>query len=153
MPLKLNDEQRQALAAHPGTLLRLIDEQTQAVYVLLPAEQYERLRLQEEPPRAEDFVVAPGIRRSRAAFLRDLPGLLANPKLDRWWVAYHGDQRIGIARTKTELVLECVRRKLKSSEYHVGIIRPHAMQEEEELERSLYEFDEDEPSEEASCGS
>ena len=52
-------------------------------------------------PRYPDTPI--GIVRSRDAFLRDLPALLANPKYDRWSVAYCGDERIGIAESHREL--------------------------------------------------
>jgi hypothetical protein len=144
MPLRLSEEQRQALAAQPDAPLRLLDEQTQTAYVLLRADEYDRLR-GKPTVKETDSVIPPGIRRSKDAFLRELPALLANPKLDRWWVAYHGDERLGIARNKMDLVRECLRRGLKLEEYYIGIITPHES-EPEEIERSLYEYD-DEPSE------
>src|SRR5260370_80015 len=47
-------------------------------------------------PRYPDTPI--GIVRSRDAFLRDLPALLANPRYDRWSVAYVGGRSISIAR-------------------------------------------------------
>jgi hypothetical protein len=44
MILPLSAEQRDALAARPGELLELIDELSQARYVVLPGEQFDRLR-------------------------------------------------------------------------------------------------------------
>jgi hypothetical protein len=41
---RLPDELRTAVTAHPGELLELIDEQTQMVYVLMPAEEFQRLK-------------------------------------------------------------------------------------------------------------
>ncbi len=78
-----------------------------------------------------ELEVPPGIQRSKKAFSRDLPELLANPKLDRWWAGYHLDQRVGIARTKTELVLEIERRGIAPEEWYVGIIRDHVPEPEE----------------------
>ena len=46
--LELNGEQQQALTAQ-GETLNLIDPRTQRVYVLLPQEQYERLKNLPEP--------------------------------------------------------------------------------------------------------
>ena len=69
---------------------------------------------------------------------------MAKRKYDRWWAAYHGDERIGIARTKTKLIQECLRRGLKPDQYYVGIIREHDPAPEE-IERSLYEHDDFEP--------
>jgi hypothetical protein len=42
--LKLPDELRSALVAHPGVALELVDEQTRAAYVLMPAEEFQRLK-------------------------------------------------------------------------------------------------------------
>jgi predicted HTH domain antitoxin len=86
---------------------------------------------QELTDELETISVPPGIQRSKDAFLRDLPELLANPKLDRWWAGYHLDQRVGIARTKTELVLEIERRGIGPEDYYVGIIRDHVPEPEE----------------------
>ena|SRR5438552_3310053 len=78
-----------------------------------------------------DVQIPPGIQRSKEAFLRDLPELLANPKLDRWWAGYHLDQRVGIARTKTELVLEIEDRGIGWDQWYVGLITPHEPEPEE----------------------
>jgi hypothetical protein len=78
--------------------------------------------------------------RSRAAFLRDLPELLKNPKHDRWCVAYHGDERIGIAKSQMDLIRECKRRGIPVSDFFVGCIFPHG-EEDEEVEFGVFEFD------------
>ncbi len=44
MILKLTDEQRQALEAHPEVPVQLVDERTNTLYVLLRADLYERLQ-------------------------------------------------------------------------------------------------------------
>ena len=127
----LTDEQRKELA---GPLpIRAIDPKTKQEYVLVPAELFEQVRPLVGDSAAEEFlpVVPPGIQRSKKAFLRDLPDLLANPKLDRRWVGYHLDQRVGIARTKTELVLEIERRGIGPEEWYVGLICPHVPEPEE----------------------
>jgi hypothetical protein len=127
----LTDEQRKELAGpHP---IRVIDPKTKQEYVLVPADLYKQVRPLAPGPSAETPLpeVAPGVQRSKEAFLRDLPELLANPKLDRWWAGYHLEQRIGIARTKTELVLEIERRGIGPEEWYVGIIREHVPEPEE----------------------
>ncbi len=43
MAIKVPSELRSAVVAHPGVPLELIDEQTQAAYVLLRAEEFQRL--------------------------------------------------------------------------------------------------------------
>ncbi len=44
MSLTLSAEQRQALAEHPGEPVELIDEVSRARFVLLPAEQFDRIK-------------------------------------------------------------------------------------------------------------
>jgi hypothetical protein len=56
------------------------------------------------------------------AFRRDLPRLLIEKPGQ--WVAYHGDQQIGIAATALELYQECNRRGIKGSDYIVRSIEP-----------------------------
>ena len=93
------------------------------------------------------FTATPiGIVRSRNAFLRDLPTLLANPKYDRWYAAYSGDERIGIAASSIELIRECQRRGFREDECYIGCIFPHTDEEEEEIKGafSFVEYDDDE---------
>jgi hypothetical protein len=96
----------------------------------------------EVDPRYPDTPI--GIVRSRDAFLRDLPALLANPKYDRWSVAYCGDERIGIAQFDAELIQECKRRGLKRDQYFIGTIFPHG-EDDEEIKGGLsfVEYDDD----------
>ena len=44
MKCRLSEEQRAYLATHPSLPLELVDEQSQATYVLLSGEQYQRLQ-------------------------------------------------------------------------------------------------------------
>ena len=81
--------------------------------------------------------------RSRDAFLRDLPALLAIPQYDRWCVAYCGDVRIGIAEFEVELLRECQRRGLHRDQYFIGCIFPHSNEDEEEIDFGLAEFEDD----------
>jgi hypothetical protein len=80
--------------------------------------------------------IPPGIKRSQEALRRDLPELLENKKLFHRWVAYHGEERIGIARTQTELIVECIRRGFEDDEYYVGWIDHSELIKEEEMEES-----------------
>jgi hypothetical protein len=66
--------------------------------------------------------VPPGIRRSQQAFERDLNDLLKTHY--RQWVAYHGDERVGIARSQTALFRQCRSRGLKDDELVVRSIEP-----------------------------
>jgi bifunctional DNA-binding transcriptional regulator/antitoxin component of YhaV-PrlF toxin-antitoxin module len=45
MTAKLPDELRTVVSAHPGETLELIDEQTHLAYVLVPADEFQRLKL------------------------------------------------------------------------------------------------------------
>jgi len=84
------------------------------------------------PTGEHDFTIAPMIAKSQAAFRRDLPELLKSRF--RWWVAYHGDDRIGFGKTQRELYRECFRRGLKEGEFVVCSIEPDAAIEEPEVE-------------------
>lgn len=82
-----------------------------------------------------------GIVRSRDAFLRDLPALLANPRYDRWSVAYCGDERIALAESLADVTRICRERGMCSNEYFIGCVFPHSTEEEEEIEFGGHEFD------------
>ena len=69
-----------------------------------------------------DFGIPPMVARSREAFLRDLPRLLEERPRD--CVAYHGDEQLGFAKTRTELFQACLRRGLKREEFLVCSIEP-----------------------------
>lgn len=85
-----------------------------------------------------------GIVRSRDAFLRDLPALLANPKYDRWCAAYCDDERIGIAESHLDLIRECKKRGLRRDQYFIGCIFPHGEDGEEvKAGLSFVEYDDD----------
>jgi hypothetical protein len=144
--IELTDAQRQALQAEQGKPIDLVDPATQQRYVLLAREQYERVRalLEQgagrEPPETASGI-PPQMFRSQRAFWRELPALLRDRKNRGQWVAYAGDERIGVGRTSTALYQRCLHRGLQRGEFYVGRI------EEREappwgsapLERSLYE--------------
>jgi PHD/YefM family antitoxin component YafN of YafNO toxin-antitoxin module len=44
MTVRLPDELRTVVVAHPGVPLELVDEQTHESYVLLPADEFQRLK-------------------------------------------------------------------------------------------------------------
>jgi hypothetical protein len=48
-------------------------------------------------------------------------------------VAYHGEERIGIARNQRKLIQECIRRGLRDDEYYIGWIDHTELIEEEDL--------------------
>jgi len=73
-----------------------------------------------EPP--DSLPIPPGILRSQEAFWRDLPDLLRNRKNLGKWVGYHKEERIGIARDKTTLIREILRRGVPRDEYYLDKI-------------------------------
>src|SRR4051794_19789866 len=109
--IDLNAEQRRAMAQ--GQPVRIIDPQPHDAYVLVPAAQYERLADAPHQPEGQPHPkIPPMIFRSQRAFWRDLPGLLMDRRNHRKWAAYHGEDRVAIARTKVDAYQECFRRGL-----------------------------------------
>jgi hypothetical protein len=142
MSIELTEQQQRALEAGGEVPPRFVNPRTRERFVLLREQDYLEMSGAPRPGPAVPEVPE-GIRRSRAAFLRDLPALLAQPRYDRWWAAYHGDQRVGLAPTDEGLIRECLRRGLRPEDYYLGVIRPH-QPDPEEVDRALHEFD-DEP--------
>ena len=64
--------------------------------------------------------VPPGIAASQAAFGRALPDLLK--KRYGHWVAFHGEELVGFARSETDLYEECTRRGLPEDTFAVSLI-------------------------------
>jgi hypothetical protein len=150
--VKIELTEEQAHAARQGQPVEVVDPQTQRAYLVILREAYERDRHGVGPPlppdaREEATGVPPGIRRSQEAFWRDLPELLKSKKNRGKWVCYHGDERIGIARTQAELIRECLRRGLHDDEYDLDVIEPHALApwEVEEIEPGGHIVDEESP--------
>jgi len=144
--IQLTDEQRQALQAQQGRPVEVIDPTTQQRYVLLAREQFEQVRAlleggREPSPIAAVAGISPGMLRSQQAYWRDLPELLKQRNLHRQWVCYHGDDRIGIAKTDTELVQHCLKLGLQRGHFYVGRITRRDLPpwEPEEMHISLTE--------------
>ena len=80
---------------------------------------------------------------SPCAFWRDLPGLLLDRTNHRKWAAYHGDERVAIARSEVDAYQECFRRGLNRREFYVGKLEadPDGLPPwgTIECDRSLYE--------------
>lgn len=76
----------------------------------------------------------PMIQKSIAAIRRDLPELLQKHR--GYWVAYHGDERIGFGRTQTGLYEECVRRGLTRDDFVVCGVEEGVFDPDEEIEIS-----------------
>jgi hypothetical protein len=100
-------------------------------YVLIRADVYERVRTLIEPRSGDEPHIPEGIRKSQEAFFRDLPELLKDRRLVGKYIAYHGDERIGIARDDAPLIRECLRRGLERDEYDIHIIEPQSPDPEE----------------------
>jgi hypothetical protein len=82
--------------------------------------------------------------RSRDAFLRDLPSLLANPKYDRWSAVYLGDERIALVKTLDEAMRICLDRGQRAEDCFIGCVTPQGENEEEiEGGLSFIEFDDE----------
>jgi hypothetical protein len=68
--------------------------------------------------------IPPGIRRSQEAYWRDLPQLLQSRHKGQW-VAYHGDERVGFARSQDEIYRECFQRGYRDDDFYVARVTPH----------------------------
>jgi hypothetical protein len=142
----LTAEQRREIEKAGDEPVRIEDPETHATYILIKSEVYDRIKPPSET-RYENLRTEPvpeGIRRSREAFLRDLPELLARKRLRGSWVLYHGDERIGIWRNPQKMTREWIKRDLKVDEIYYGVIEPHS-EEDHEIETSLFEYEEPEP--------
>ncbi len=82
------------------------------------------------PETAESWLPE-GIRASRAAFVRDLMEMIEDQDLRGKWVAYHGEERIGVAEDDEPLIRECIRRGLRADESIVDVIEPKPSEPEE----------------------
>jgi hypothetical protein len=67
MTVSLTHEQRQALADHPNEILELVDEASLTRYMLVPAEQFDRLKLLLS---ADDFDVQESYRAQNEALAK-----------------------------------------------------------------------------------
>jgi hypothetical protein len=127
---RLTPEQRHLVEQAGTEPVRLQDPETDQTYVLIRADVYEQIRGAAEPRSHTELLIAEGIRRSQEAFFRDLPELLKDPRLKGRYVAYHGDERIGIAADDEPLIRECRRRGLKREEYDILVIEPQSREPE-----------------------
>jgi hypothetical protein len=131
MHIELTEEQRRAIAAAGDTLPTVIDPVTRDTFVLARAGKAEP----EATPELELASQMPEIwHRSRAAFRRALPALLADPKWHHYYVAYHGDERIGYSWYADRLERKCQRRGLGPDEYYMGAVRGYELEDEEEID-------------------
>ena len=122
MTVALTPEQRQAVEQAGGQPVRFEDPENHRHYILLDEEKYQRFQRLGEMQRETRFEISDDVRRSQETFLRDLPELLRDESLRGKWVAYHGDERIGVVPSDEPLIQECLRRGLKSDQYDLFII-------------------------------
>jgi hypothetical protein len=120
MHIQLTAQQEQEV--RQGRAVEVTDPATQQVYLVMAREAYDRRpAVSSHHPLPETAAaIPPMLHRSQQAYWRDLPALLPLRSRARRWVAYHGDERIGIGRTETELYQECFRRGLRRDEVYVG---------------------------------
>ena len=148
MTVELTGQQRKLVDQCSGQPIELVDPQTHQIYVLIAREQFEQMKpLHKETPPPPTFEIPEGIRRSQTAMRRELPKLLENKKLRGQWVAYHGEERVGL-RSQTILIEACIKCGYESREYYVAWVNPCESFEEEELETRPWHSDNDE----LSCG-
>ena len=135
MHLYLTDEQHKVVESEADRPINVIDPATERTYVLIPHEEFERLRpllpvgsqaVQPSPEPADR--IPPGIRQSQEAYWRDLPQLLKLKSPECRWVAYRGDERVGFGRTSAELYAECLhQRGYNRHEIYVDRVEPRAL--------------------------
>jgi hypothetical protein len=78
-----------------------------------------------EQPPAPLPEIPPGIAASQAAFQKAKPELLK--KRPHQWVAFHGDELIGFAKSQFNLYKECFRRGLTDDSFVVRLIMEEEM--------------------------
>jgi hypothetical protein len=127
----LTPEQRRLVEQAGDRPVHIEDTEMHQAYVLMRADVYDRVRDVIEPRSGEELRVPEGIKKSQEPFFRDLPEMLKDRRLQGKYVAYHGDEQVGIARDDAPLIRECLRRGLKRDEYDILIIEPQSPEPEE----------------------
>ena len=143
--IELTPEQCQTLEQQNGEPVRTIDPATQAMYYIVRAELYQPSA--ESVPPADDPLpeIPPMVLRSQAAFWNNLPSLLAKKRNRGKWVAFHGEECIGIAADDVPLIREVLRRGLGKDDYYLDVIEPMSQPpwlHVEEVDYGLAEYDE-----------
>ena len=77
----------------------------------------------------------PLIQQSIDAVRNDLPELVKTHR--GRWAAYHGEQRLGIGTSQTELYQQGFRRGLTRNDFIVGLIEPGSFDPNEEFDMPL----------------
>jgi hypothetical protein len=155
MVVELTEQQRNLVHERAGQPVELVDPETHQIYLLIAREQYELERTGADDRSQLSSMswlergVAEGIRRSQETLRRDLPKLLEERELRGQWVAYRGEERIGIASSEAILIRECLKRGYTDDEYYIGWIDPCELVEEDELEPRPWRGGREEPAETA----
>ena len=89
-------------------------------------------RMQPHQQNLVEPVPSPLLAQSIDAFYRNLPELLK--KHYGKWVAYHGDEFLGVGRRQTHLYQKCLRRGLKAEEFIVLFADNQALSDQEEID-------------------
>jgi hypothetical protein len=76
--------------------------------------------------KASEAVVPEGVQKARAAFLRDFPALMADPKTRGQYVVYHQDRRVAVARTYRAAIDEVNRLNLPDEEHLIIEVSPES---------------------------
>jgi hypothetical protein len=109
------------LAPAPGIVTQLTAGGISALVVVgLPATSEEALTHLIVPQRTKPSHELSLGELSVRTFIKDLPELLK--QYPGMWVAYHGNRRVGIAKTDLELYNECTRQEIPDDEYIVSPI-------------------------------
>jgi hypothetical protein len=141
--IELTPEQRQAV--EQGRPVRLVDPTTHDAYILVREDVYEPAAGPLLPPIEEALsLIHPAMLQAQQAFWRDLPALLKDRRIRGQWVAYYGDERVGLGRDDAELYRECLRRGFGRDGLYVARTREREYPpwQPEFLEKSLYEASE-----------
>jgi hypothetical protein len=129
--VELTPEQRRLIEEAGDRPVHIEDPALERTYVVIRADVYERIRDLLEPKSVVGLQVPEGIRRSQAAFFRDLPSLLKDRGMLGKYIAYHADERVKVGQSQTEVVRECLKRGLSDDDYDVFIIEPQSPEAEE----------------------
>lgn len=144
IPMTITPELRQAIERAGGEPVRISDPDTNQTYYLVKDDEFDRIKGTIGLSSITRLETPEGVVRSRSAFVRNLAILLPLKTREVLWAAFQGDEQVGVGATETELYQLCTRRGLKDGEFYVGRIEPQPP-EIEQIDRSLYEFEEFSP--------
>ena len=76
------------------------------------------------PTTSTESVVPEGIRRARAAFLRDFPALMADRKTREKFVCYHLEKLVAVTKTYLRMLDEVIRLNIPRDSWLVFQVTP-----------------------------